>query len=153
MNVHDFRGATLVCINHHIIPIFKKKNLDVIFFHVETNDSASITSREILNDLLQLQIVITKTLPNCQVIFLQPTFRVHNGKEALTLDNLNETISEINLDFVDNSSIKVKHISQKGLHLNPTGKHRLVELYTQNKVFLIVFGTTKCAYQALQVRA
>ena len=55
MNVHDFRGAILVGINHHIIPIFKKKKkLDVIFFHVGTNDSASRTSREILNDLLQL---------------------------------------------------------------------------------------------------
>ena len=125
VKVHDFRGATLVDINHHIIPILKKKP-DVIILHVGTNDSVSRTSRQILDDLLQLKsAIITKTLPNCQVIFSQPTLRVDNGKAALTLHHLNEHISELNLDVVNNSNIKVKHIGQKGLHLNPKGKGRL----------------------------
>ena len=72
VKVHDFRGATLADINHHIIPILKKKP-DVIILHVGTNDSVSRTSREILDDLLQLKSAITKTLPNCQVICSQPT--------------------------------------------------------------------------------
>ena len=124
VKVHDFRGATLADINHHIIPILKKKP-DVIILHVGTNDSVSRTSREILDDLLQLKSAITKTLPNCQVIFLQPTLRVDNGKAALTLHRLNEYFSELNLDVVNNSNIKVKHIAQKVLHLNPKRKGRL----------------------------
>ena len=73
--MHDFRGTTLADINHHIILILKKK-LDVTILHVATNDYVSRTSHEILDDMLQLQSVITKTVPNCKVIFLQPTFQI-----------------------------------------------------------------------------
>ena len=59
------------------------------------------------------------------VIFSQPTLRVDNGKAALTLHRLNEYFSELNLDVVNNSNIKVKHIGQKVLHLNPKRKGRL----------------------------
>ena len=101
VKVHDFEGATLAYINHHIIPIIKKKP-DVIILHVGTNDFVLRTSREILNDLLQLKSAITKTLSNCQVIFSQPTLRMDNGKPAL-----------LNLDVVNNGNIKVKHIYTK----------------------------------------
>ena len=89
VKVHDFRGVTLADINYHIIPILKKKP-DVIILHVGTNDSVSRTSREILDDMLQLKSAITKTLPNFQVIFSPPTLRVDNGKAALTLHRLNK---------------------------------------------------------------
>ena len=120
VKVRDFRGANLAYINQHIIPILKKKP-DVIILHIGTNDSVSRTPREILDDLLQLKSAITKILPNCQVIFSQPTLRVDNGKAALILHRLNEQFSEL----VNNSNIKVKHIVQKGLHLNPKRKGRL----------------------------
>ena len=74
---------------------------------------------------MQLKSAISKTLPNCQVIFSQPTLQVDNGKTALTLHRLNEHFSELNLDVISNSNIKVKHIGQKGLHLNPKGKSRV----------------------------
>ena len=124
VKVHDFRGATLADISHHIMPILQKK-LEVIILHVETNDSVFITSCEILDDLLQLKSAITETLPNCHTIFSQPTLRVDNGKAALTLHRLNEHFSELNLDVVNNGNIKVKHIAQTCLHLDPKGKGRL----------------------------
>ena len=37
-----------------------------------------------------------------------------NGKRALTLHRLNEDFSELNLDVLNNSNIKVKDIGQKG---------------------------------------
>ena len=124
VKVHDFREATLADINHHIIPILNKKP-DVIILHVGTNDSVSRTSREILDDLLQLKSAITKTLSNCRVVFLQPTLRVDNGKAILALHRLNEHFSELNLNVVNHSNIKVKHIGKKNLHLNPKGKGSL----------------------------
>ena len=124
MKVHDFRGATLADINHHIIPILQKKP-EVIILQVETNNSVFRTPPEILDDLLQLKSAITKTQPNCQIIFLQPTLRVDNGKVALTLDHLNELFSELNLDVINSNNIKVKRIAQTGLHLDPKGKGRL----------------------------
>ena len=92
VKAHDFRGSTLVDINHHIILILKKK-ADVIILHVGTNNSVSRTSREIFDDLLQLKSVITKVVPKCQVIFWRSTFRVDNGKTALTLQRLKEDFS------------------------------------------------------------
>ena len=75
--------------------------------------------------MLQLKIVITKSLPNCRVIFLQPTARGNNEKGALILHHLNKHFSEPNLDVLNNSNIRVKHASQKGLNLNPKGKGSL----------------------------
>ena len=124
MKVHDFRGATLVDISDRIIPILKKKP-NVIILHVETNDSVSRTSREILVDLLQLKSVINKDPAKLLGKFSQPPLRVDHGKAALILHYLNEHFSEQNLVVVDNSNIKEKHIGKKGLHLNPKGKSRL----------------------------
>ena len=98
---------------------------DVRILHAGTNGSVSRTSPKIFDDLLQLKSATAKTLSNCQVIFLQRTRRVDNGKTALPLRHLNEHFSELNLDVVNNTNIKVKHIDQKGLHLNPEGKSRL----------------------------
>ena len=82
--------------------------------------------------MLQLKSVITDSLPNCRVIFLQPTARGGNEKGALTLHHLNKHFSELNLDVLNNSNIKVKHASQKGLHLNPKEKGSLaLSLYTK----------------------
>ena len=98
---------------NHIIPILKKKPA-VIILKVGTNEYVSGISREILDDLLQFKSTITKTIPNCQVIFSQPTLRVDNEKAALTLHRLNEYFSELNLDVANNSNIKVKIIGLKG---------------------------------------
>ena len=82
------------------------------------------------NLMICCKSAITKTLPNCLVIFSQPTLRVDNGKAALTINRLNEHFSELNIDVVNNSNIKVKHIGLKGLHLNPKGKGRLALNFT-----------------------
>ena len=58
VKVHAFRGATFADINHHIIPVLKKKP-DVIILNIGTNDCVSRTSREILDDLLQLKSVMS----------------------------------------------------------------------------------------------
>ena len=65
-------------------PNILTKKPDVIILHVGTNDSVTRTSRKILDDLLQLKSVITKTLRNCAVILSQSTLPVDNGKAVLT---------------------------------------------------------------------
>ena len=105
MKVDYFRGATLAYANHHhVIPIFKKKSR-VIILHVWTNDSVSRTSREILGCLLQLKSVPYK---HKESIFRTNASR-DNGKAALTLRHLNEHFSQLNLDVVDNSNMKLKY--------------------------------------------
>ena len=50
---------------------------------------------------------------------------VDNGKAALTLKHLNEHLSQLKVDSIDNSNIKSMHIGRKGLHLNNKGKDKL----------------------------
>ena len=120
----DHSSATIDGLHHHIIPILKRKP-DHIIIHVGTNDAVSKTSRQILDDLLQLKNKILKTLPNCNIIISKPTMRVDYGKAALTLKHLNEHLSQLKVDSIDNSNIKSMHIGRKGLHLNNKGKEKL----------------------------
>ena len=124
VKIFDHSSATIDDLHHHIIPILKRKP-DHIIIHVVTNDAVSKTSRQILDDLLQLKNEILKTLPNCNVIISKPTMRVDNGKTALTLKHLNEHLSQLKVDSIDNSNIKSMHIGRKGLHLNNKGKDKL----------------------------
>ena len=52
----------------------------------------------------------------------------HDGANisvSSNLHNLNEHVLRLNFDLVDNNNIKVKHISQKGLHRKPKRKDTL----------------------------
>ena len=124
VKIFDYRGATIDDLHHHIIPLLKKKP-DHLILHAGTNDAVSKTSRQILDDLLQLKNEVLKTLPNCNVIISKPTIRIDNGKAALTLRNLNQHLTELKVDSIDNSNIKQMHIGRKGLHLNNKGKDKL----------------------------
>ena len=58
-----------------------------------------------------------------------------NGKATLTLHHLNKHFSQLNPDAADNSYTKIKHIGQKGLHINPKGKDRLLDfVHFTNKI-------------------
>ena len=124
VKIFDHSSATIDDLHHHIIPVLKRKP-DHIIIHVGTNDAVSKTSRQILDDLLQLKNEILKTLPNCNVIISKPTMKVDNGKAALTLKHLNEHLSQLKVDSIDNSNIKSMHIGRKGLHLNNKSKDKL----------------------------
>ena len=124
VKIFDHSSATIGDLHHHIIPILKRKP-DHIIIHVGTNDAVSKTSRQILDDLLQLKNEILKTLPNCNIIISKPAMRVDNGKAALTLKHLNEHLSQLKVDSIDNSNIKSMHNGRKGLHLNNKGKDKL----------------------------
>ena len=102
-----------------------KRKPDHVIIHVGTNDSVCKTSREILDGLLQLKNEILKTLPKCNVVISKPTMRVDNGKAALTLKHLNEHLSQLKVQSIDNSNIKPMHIGKKGLHPNNKGKDKL----------------------------
>ena len=51
--------------------------------------------------------------------------RTDNGKAALTVNKVNEHLSALQLDIVDNSNIDVPGLNCGGLHLNETGTDKL----------------------------
>ena len=93
--------------------------------HIGTNDAFTKTSRQILDELLQLKQYIINTLPTCRVIVSRPTIRTDNDKAALSLYNFNKILRQLEVDFIDNVNINEVHLDEKGLHLNKKGKNRL----------------------------
>ena len=102
-----------------------KKKPEHIILRIVTNDAVSKTSRQILDQLLQLKQYITNMLPTCRVIMSRPTMRTDNGKAALTLSSLNKNLGQLEVDFIDNVNIKEVHLGEKEQHLNKKGKNRL----------------------------
>ena len=113
----DFRGATIDDLKYHLFPLLKKKPLQMIL-HIGTNDVVSKTSRQILNELLQLKQYIINALPTCRAIFSRPTIWNDNSKAALTLSNFNKLLGQLEEDFIDNVNIKEVNLGKKDLHLN-----------------------------------
>ena len=111
VKVRDFRGATSDDLKHHLAPLLKKKPEHIIL-HTGTNDAVSKTSRQILDELLQLKQYIINTLPTCRVIVSRPTIRTDNGKAALTLSNFNKLLGQLQVHFIDNENIKEVHLGE-----------------------------------------
>ena len=64
VKVRHFPGSNMDDINHHIVPILRKKPSHLII-HVRTNDASSSTWREILNKLLNLKSIARVINTDC----------------------------------------------------------------------------------------
>ena len=94
------------------------------------------TSRAILDNMLSLKSFIEKTLPQSKVCISNVVKRTDNGKATLTVKTVNEHLSALQLDTVDNSNINVTGLNRGGLHLNETGTGKLaVNFIKKNKSF------------------
>ena len=65
VKICNFRDVTVSDLKHYRILIMKKEP-DIIIVSVKTNDATSKTSRQILDNLMQL--IFLKTIPNFKVI-------------------------------------------------------------------------------------
>ena len=117
-------GVTVNDLNYHVHPILRKKPKHIIV-HIGTNDATRSTSREILEKLLKLKTLVKETLPETEVTFSTSTIGSDNGKAALTVRNLCDHLSDLNINILDNRNITSKHLGRKGLHLNKAGSTHL----------------------------
>ena len=113
-------------LNYHVHPILRKKPKHIIV-HIGTNDATRSTSREILEKLLKLKTLVKETLPETEVTFSTSTIGSDNGKAALTVRNLCDHLSDLNINILDNRNITSKHLGHKGLHLYKAGSTRLAK--------------------------
>ena len=118
--VKRFPGSTVDDLNHHIIPIMRKKPTNMII-HIGKNDAPSSTSREIQDNSLKLKSLVDEKLPQCKVWLSNTTLRTDNGKTSLTVSQLVNHLLNLNIDVIDNRNIKSRHLSGKSLHLNDSG--------------------------------
>ena len=123
--VHNFRGATVDDMKHHIVSFFRKEPSFVII-HTGTN-APYLTSQKILDNLLTLKSFITDNLSNYKVVISTPSLRTDDGKAALTVSQLTNHLLQLDIDIIDNRNINARNLFNKSLHLNPTGTSRLAK--------------------------
>ena len=89
---------------NYIKPLLKKA-CDNVILNVGTNDASNSTSRVILDNMLSLKGFIEKTLPQSKVCISNVVKRTDNGKATLTVNKVNEHLSSLQLDIVDDLNI------------------------------------------------
>ena len=82
VKVRNFPGANVEDMRHNVIPLIRKKPSHLII-HAGTNDAKKFTSREILDQLLNLKKFVSEQVPDCKVIISTPTVRSDDGKARL----------------------------------------------------------------------
>ena len=96
-----------------------------IILHIGTNNTVNDTSRIVLDKILSLKAFVEKALPDCNVCISNFTLRTDNAKASLTVNNVNQHLSTLQLDSIDNSNISNAGLSRGGLHLNSQGLGKL----------------------------
>ena len=120
VKVQHFPGSTVYDMNHHIVPILRKKPSHLII-HVGANDASPSTSREILDKLLNLKSIAKDINPGSDVCLSTPAIRTDRGKEALTVFHLTNHLLQLEINIIDNRNITNKHLNRRGLHVNVSG--------------------------------
>ena len=82
VKVRNFPGANVEDMPHKLMPLIRKK-LSHLIIHAGTNDAKRFTSREILDQLLNLKKFVNEQVPDCKVIISTPTVRSDDGKAGL----------------------------------------------------------------------
>ena len=78
-----------------------------------------MTSRNILDKLLQLKTAVLDSDKKCQFILSQPVTRVEDGKAVFTILKLNDLLEEMDIPILKNRNITADHLRSKGRHMNP----------------------------------
>ena len=111
---------------HNLMPLIRKKPSHLII-HAGTNDAKRFTSREILDQLLNLKKFVNEQDPDCKVIISTPTVRSDDGKARLMVSQPKNHLRQSETDIVDNIDITNPHIGIKGLHLIFSGMTQLAK--------------------------
>ena len=117
----------------------------IIIIHTGTNDALELTSRQLMDKLMELKSFIEVKLPNSKVIFSTPVIRTDQAKALLTIKQLNDLLNEKHKnEIINNDNINESHLGRKGLHLNRKGIGRLaLNFISKLKYFLdLNEGTT-----------
>ena len=124
VKVKSFPGATIEDMYDHIKPLLKKCPKNIILY-IGTNNTVHDTSRIVLDNILSLKVFVEKALPDCNVCISNLTLRTDNAKASLTVNNINQHLSKLQLEIIDNSNISNAGLSRGGLHLNSQGVGKL----------------------------
>ena len=94
--------ARIKDINSYLQPLIVKCP-KIIIIHTGTNDALELTSRQIMDKLIELKSFILEKLPNSKVIFSTPVIRTDQAKALLTIKKLNDLLNEKHKNVIINN--------------------------------------------------
>ena len=103
-----------------------------IILHLGTSNTVNETSRTVLDKLLSLKVFVEKALPYYNICISNLTLRTDNAKASLAVNNVNQHLSILQLDIIDNSNISHAELSRGGPHLNIQGFRKLAINFIKN---------------------
>ena len=112
----SFPGAKIEDIYDYIKTLLKKCPKNIIL-HIGTNNTVNDTSRIVLDKLLSLKAFAEKVLLDFNVCISDLTLRTDNAKALLTVNDVKQHLSTLQLDIIHNSNISNDGLSRGGLHL------------------------------------
>ena len=117
VKVRNSSGANVDNMRHNLMPLIRKKP-SYLIIHAGTTDAKRFTSREILDQLLNLKKIVNEQVPDCKVIISTPKVKSDGGKAGLTVIQLTIHTCQSKTVIVDDTNITSRHTGVKGLHLN-----------------------------------
>ena len=125
-------GCTVKCMYTHLPELFNLRP-DYILLHIGSNDCVSKTSDEVLHEIKQLTVYITKELPLSKIIISLPIVRSDNSRANQIQKHLKLKLQRLMFPCLDNSNVDLSHLGKKGLHLNYHG----IRIMARNIISLI----------------
>ena len=121
--------ATISDMYHYLIPLLEKKT-DHVILHVGTNDVINYGGKEIVDKLLQLKSFNQEKLPTTDFIISKVIMRVDTKQRENVVTDVNNKLSELNIDIINNGNLDRNHLNGNGLHLNA----KVILLYAKNLI-------------------
>ena len=128
VKVRVFPGSTIEDLKDYYIKPLLRKQPSKVFLHVGTNNASlkNANPDQILNALLDFKKEIDDQIPGCVVVLSMPTKRFDNEKLGKIIESLNNKISNLGIETINNNNISRGEIGRKGLHLNARGTNKLM---------------------------
>ena len=117
IRVQPISGGKIEDIKENVKELLHE-DVQKVIIHVGTNNAMTHTPKEIFQKLISLKHQIESILPKCEVTISKFIMRTDEPKAAKINEEVNCLIKSANINFVENSNIKGKHLGKRGLHLN-----------------------------------
>ena len=118
IKVRSFSGARIEDFYSYLQP-------SRLIIHAGTNNAIHSDSDCIMEQLMELKHHLKEFHPNCEVFFSCPIIRTDHHAARITINNLGNKFSELDVPVLLNKNIDVDCLGVKGLHLNKKGTGKL----------------------------
>ena len=133
VKVRKFPGAITDDMYDYLVPLIQKQS-DNVILHVGINDASSYNSSKIVNNILKLRSFLSQKLPNANIILWKPIMRSDTAAGKGTIEEVNKQLNDFDLDMIDNSTLSIAHLNDRGLHLNTKGMLQFSKNLIEGKV-------------------